>query len=290
MSKPVIPDVNRATESDQATRQLLRYLKPVAFHCLVWSLVGLVVLPLVWPVMMSLHSVRPETFLERGPLWWATGVEVAPFVRGLLFAFSLPYLWNSVVVATATGVLSAAFAATAAYGLDRFEFTGRTVTSRALLVFLAVPQIIVAIPLYLFFLHTPLFDSHLGLVVAYLAMTLPFTTWLLIPYFAEIPEWLEDAALVDGATRLGAFARVFLPNAKPGLAAAFVLAWMLAYNEFLFASLLIDTPAKRTLPVGLTYGVGGPGVLSVVASVPMLVVFAVLWKFFLSGEVQRWLE
>jgi multiple sugar transport system permease protein len=282
-------NVSTATESDHPSRRLLRYLKPVAFHCLVWSLVALVLLPLVWPVMISLNSVRPETFLDRGLVWWASGVEFASFVRGLLFAFSLPYLRNSVLVATATGVLSAAFAATAAYGIDRFEFTGRTVTSRALLVFLGVPQIIVAIPLYLVFLDTPLFDSHFGLVLSYLAMTLPFTTWLLIPYFSEIPEWLEEAALVDGATRLGAFARVFLPNAKPGLAAAFVLAWMLAYNEFIFASLLIDTPAKRTLPVGLTYGIGGPGVLSVVASVPMLVVFAVLWKFFLSGEVQRWL-
>ena len=289
MPNLLISHVSRATESAQQTGKLLQYLKPVAFHCVVWSLVALVLLPLAWPVMMSLHSVRPTVFLERGPLWWASGVEVLPFLRELLFAFSLPYLRNSVLVATATGVLSAAFAATAAYGIDRFEFTGRTVTSRALLVFIGVPQIIVAIPLYLFFLDTPLFDSYLGLVLAYLAMTLPFTTWLLIPYFSEIPEWLEEAALVDGATRLGAFYRVFLPNAKPGLAAAFVLAWMLAYNEYIFASLLIDTPAKRTLPVGLTYGIGSPGVLSVIASVPMLVVFAVLWKFFLSGEVQRWL-
>jgi multiple sugar transport system permease protein len=157
-------------------------------------------------------------------------------------------------------------------------------------VFPAVPQTIVAIPLYLLFLDTPLFDTRVGLVLAYIGMTLPYTTWLLIPYFSEIPDWLEDAALVDGATRLGAFLRVFLPNAKPGLAAAFVLAWMLAYNEFIFAVMLIDTPAKRTLPVGISYGVGGPGVLSIVASLPMIVVFALLWQFFLSGEVQRWLK
>ena len=279
-----------ASESDQPTGTLLRYIKPVAFHCLVWSLVGLVLVPLAWPVMMSLNDVRPETFLDRGVLWWASGIEVAPFIGGIRFALSLPYLWNSIVVATATGALSAAFAATAAYGIDRFEFTGNTAASRALLVFPAVPQTIVALPLYLLFLDTPLFDTHAGLVLAYLAFTLPFTTWLLIPYFSEIPSWLEDAALVDGATRLGAFLRVFLPNAKPGLAAAFVLAWMLAYNEFTFAVMLIDTPAKRTLPVGLTYGVGGPGVVSVIASLPMLVVFALLWKFFLSGEVQRWLN
>ena len=291
--KAVSLPVSRATASGRRSGTLGRlgkYLKPVAFHAVVWTLVGAVLAPLVWPVMMSLNDVRVETFLDRGILWWSQGVEVAPFLGGIVYAFTLPYLWNSVAVATATGVLSAAFAATAAYAIDRFEFPGRFLSSRALLVFPAVPQTIVAIPLYLLFLDTPLFDTRVGLVLAYIGMTLPYTTWLLIPYFSEIPDWLEDAALVDGATRLGAFLRVFLPNAKPGLAAAFVLAWMLAYNEFIFAVMLIDTPAKRTLPVGISYGVGGPGVLSVVASLPMIVVFALLWQFFLSGEVQRWLK
>ncbi|MEF8853042.1 MAG: carbohydrate ABC transporter permease [Haloarculaceae archaeon] len=275
-------------ESGHRTGTIRRYLRPVAFHCLVWTLVALVLVPLVWPVMMTLNGARIATLVDRGILWWLRGVEFGAFVGAWVFTPLRGYLWNSVLVATATGVLSTVFAASGAYAVDRFEFPGRVLASRSLLLFPAIPQTIVAIPLYLLFLDTPLFDTRAGLVLAYLAFTLPFTTWLLIPYFSEIPGWLEDAARVDGASRLGAFVRIFLPNAKPGLAAAFVLAWMLAYNEFLFAVMLIDTPAKRTLPVGITYGVGGPGVISVFASLPMLVIFAFLWVFFLRGEVQRW--
>jgi multiple sugar transport system permease protein len=282
--------VSLSDKYEHPTRAFRRYLRPLAFHCLVWTLVALVLVPLVWPVMMTLNQVRITTLVDRGLGWWLAGVEFGAFVGAWVFTPLRQYLWNSVLVATATGVLSTAFAATGAYAVDRFEFTGRVVASRSLLLFPAIPQSIVAIPLYLLFLETPLFDTRAGLVLAYLGFTLPFTTWLLVPYFSTVPDWLEDAARVDGATRLGAFLRVVLPNARPGLAAAFVLAWMLAYNEFLFAVMLIDTPAKRTLPVGITYGVGGPGVISVFASLPMLVVFALLWKYFLSGEGQRWLD
>lgn len=280
--------VSRTGDTADATTGIRKRLGPVAFHCFVWSLVLVVLLPIVWPVMVSLHEVRPETFFDRGIRWWLDGVSFGAF-QYALFATDVPrYLGNSVLVATVTGALSAGLAATAAYGYDRFDFVGRRAAVGALLLFPMVPPTIVAIPTYLLFLDTPLFDTHVGLVVAYVAFTLPFTTWLLIPYFSEIPEWLEEAAMVDGSTRVGAFGRVFLPVAKPGLAAAFVLAWMLAYNEFLFAVLLIDTPAKRTLPVGLTFEAVPPGVVSVVASIPMLVIFAVLWWFFLRDGVRQY--
>ncbi|MCU4802440.1 carbohydrate ABC transporter permease [Halobacteria archaeon HArc-gm2] len=280
--------MSRTGDTADATAGIRQRLGPVAFHCVVWSLVLVVLLPIVWPVMLSLNEVRPETFFDRGFRWWLDGVSFDAFLY-TLFATDVPrYLWNSVLVATVTGVLSAGLAATAAYGYDRFDFVGRRAAIGALLLFPMVPPTIVAIPIYLLFLETPLFDTHVGLVVAYVAFTLPFTTWLLIPYVSQIPEWLEEAAMVDGSTRVGAFGRIFLPVAKPGLAAAFVLAWMLAYNEFLFAVLLIDTPARRTLPVGLTFEAVPPGVVSVVASIPMLVIFAILWWFFLRGEVRQY--
>jgi multiple sugar transport system permease protein len=283
--------VSRASASRRRTGTLgriRRRLAPVAFHLLVWSLVLVVLVPLLWPVMMTLNEVRIGTLVDRGVVWWLEGVEFAAFVGTLLFTDIPRYLVNSVVVATATGVISAALAATAAYGYDRFEFPGRRVAIGSLLLFPMVPQTVVAIPLYLLFLDTPLFDTRLGLVIAYVAFTLPFTVWLLIPYFSRIPPWLDEAALVDGATRLGAFVRVFLPVAKPGLAAAFVLAWILSYNEFLFAVMLIDSPAKRTLPVGITYTFADSGVISVVASAPMLLIFGLLWFFFLRGGVRQY--
>lgn len=259
----------------------------MAFHCLVWSLVFVALLPLLWPVMLSLNEVHLETLLDRGLLWWLDGVSFGAFLYTLSATPFPRLLGNSALVATVSALLSTAFAATAAYGIDRFEFGGRRPVAGFLLVLLMVPPTVIALPLFLSFRTLGLYDTRIGLVLAYLAFTLPFTTWFLISYFSEIPSWLEEAAMVDGCTRVGAFVRTFLPSARPALAGAFTFAWMLAYNEYLFASVLIDDPAKRTLPVGVTYGVGPPGVVSVLASLPMLVLFALLWRYFLSDDVDR---
>ncbi len=279
--------MSRIGDAEDATDGLRRRLRPVAFHCLVWSLVFVTLLPLLWPVMLSLNEVRVGTLLDRGLLWWLEGVSFGAFLYTLSATPFLRLLGNSTLVATVSALLSAALAATAAYGIDRFEFAGRRLVAGFLLVFLMVPSAVVAIPLFLNFRTLGLYDTRIGLVLAYLAFTLPFTTWFLIAYFSEIPPWLEEAAMVDGCTRAGAFARAFLPTARPALAGAFTFAWMLAYNEFLFASVLIHDPAKRTLPVGITYGVGPPGVVSVLASLPMLALFAFLWRYLLSDDVDR---
>lgn len=290
VEKTVRGDVSRSDGPEHADGGIRRSLARVAFHCVVWSLVIAVLVPIVWPLMVSLNDVTVTQLVDRGVGWWLRGAEFDAVLFTLLYPPFLGVLANSVIVATATAVLSTALAAMGAYGIDRFDFFGRRLAMGSLLAALMIPPTIIAIPTFLLFHTLGLFDTRFGLVLAYLGLTLPFTTWLLVPYFSEIPDWLEEAAMVDGATRFGAFVRIFLPVAKPALAASFVLAWMLAYNEFLFASILIDTPAKRTLTVGLTYGVGDPSVVAVLASLPMLALFAVLWKFFLSGEFKRWVD
>jgi multiple sugar transport system permease protein len=281
----VTPDVTVPALEDRRGRRVVALFRRFGFRCLVWSLVGVVLVPLVWPVMVTLNETTLAELVDKGLIWWLGDLRGTGFV---LYTLTLVRgLQNSLVVATATGVVSALFAACAAYSISRFDFAGRRAVAGALLVFPAVPQTIVAMPLYFFFLDTPLYDTLAGLVIAYVAMTLPFTTWLLIPYFARFPDWMEDAALVDGASRVGAFARVVLPNAKPGLAAAFVLAWMLAYNEFTFAVMLIDSAAKQTFPLIVTEETPAAPV-TIAASLPMVVIFAVLWYSFLQEEVRRW--
>lgn len=267
-----------------------RRLGPVVFHALVWSLVFVVLLPLIWPAMMSLNQVRFEMFIDRGLLSWLHGVSFGAFLYTLLFTPFLRVLGNSVLVASVSALLSTALAATGAYGIDRFDFLGRRLVAGFLLVLLMIPPMILVIPLFLSFRNLGLFNTRIGLVLAYVAFTLPFTTWFLIPYFSEIPELFEEAAMVDGCTRVGAFVRTFLPSAKPALAGAFTFAWMLVYNEFIFASVLINDPGKRTLPIGISYGIGSPGVIAVLASLPMLVLFAVLWRYFLSEDVHRFFD
>lgn len=271
-------------------RETSRRLSRFAFHCVLWSLVTLVLVPLIWPLMVSLNEVSVTTLLDRGFGWWLGGVEIGLVAYTLLETPFLGLLANSVLVATVTALVGTALAATSAYALDRFEFPGRGLVSGSLLGLLMVPKTIVAIPLFLLLRSVGLFNTHLGLVVAYVAFTLPFTIWLLRPFFTELPERCEEAARVDGCTRFGAFIRVFLPVAKPALAGAFTFSWILAYNEFLFASILINDPAKRTLPIGYSYGVGDLGVASLLASLPILAIFAVLWRYFLRSDVDRFVN
>lgn len=277
-------------EPGHARGWIRRRLARFAFHCLVWSLVLVVLVPLIWPLMMSLNEVSVEALVDRGLLWWLRGVDVGAFVYTVVYSPFLRVLANSVLVSTASAAVSAAVATTGAYGIARFDFGGRRLVVVSLLALLMVPQAVVAIPLFLLFDTLGLLNTRLGLVVAYVAFTLPFTTLLLWPLFASVPGWLEDAAMVDGCTRAGAFARVFLPAAEPAIAAAFTFGWILAYNESLFAVILIDDPAKRTLPVGFGYGVGAPGLASVLSSLPMLAIFGLLWRYFLADDVRRFVD
>ncbi|WP_254274566.1 carbohydrate ABC transporter permease [Haloarcula marina] len=259
----------------------------VGFHCLIWSLVFVVLLPISWPLLLSLHAVPSTTILDRGVTWWLRGIQFDAFAVTVFHTPFLRLLSNSVIVSTAAAFLSTALAVTSAYGINRFDFAGRRFFAGSLLVQLMVPNIVIAIPLLLIFRTIGLFNSHLGLVIAYVAFTLPFMTWLLLPIFSNIPTWLEDAARIDGCSRLGAFLWAFLPAAKPALAAAFTFAWVISYNELLFAVILLNDPAKRTLPVGYSYGVGDIGVASLLASFPALLIFAVLWRYFLQGDLRR---
>lgn len=276
-----------ADETGHGSGKARRRLGRLGFHCFVWSLVFVVLLPLIWPVMMSLNRVPFDTLVDRGLLWWVQGASFDVFLLRLVFTPLHSLLVNSVIVSTASALLTTALAVTAAYGLDRFDFFGRGSISGFFLALPMVPQAVFVIPLFLLLRDYGLFDTYTGLVIAYIAFVLPFTTWLLRPFVSQIPTWIDEAALVDGCTRLGAFLRVFLPAAKPALAGAFVFSWMLAYNELLFAVILIDDQAKYTLPVALRSGAFDPGMVSVLASVPMLVMFALLWRFFLTGDVRR---
>jgi multiple sugar transport system permease protein len=276
------------TESQtDVSSAIRRRFSTIGFHCLVWSLVFVVLLPILWPLLLSLHSVPVTTVFERGVGWWLSGIQFDAFAITLFQTPFLRLLANSVIVATAAALISTSLAATSAYGINRFEFPGRRFFAGSMLIQIMVPNVVVAIPLLLIFRTIGLFNTHFGLVLAYVAFTLPFTTWLLLPLFSTIPTWLEDAARIDGCSRPGAFFWVFLPVAKPAIAAAFTFAWIISYNELLFAVILLNDPVKRTLPVGYSYGVGDIGVASLLASLPILLIFAVLWRYFLQGDLRR---
>ena len=199
------------------------------------------------------------------------------------------YMLISGIVSIATVVVTLTFAAPGAYAVARLRFAGRAAATRALLLVYLVPAIVLVIPLYAVFSRLGLRDTLLGLVVVYPATTLPVAIYMLQGYFRGVPAELEDAAQMDGCSRLGVVARVTLPLSAPALASVGLYVFMIAWNEFLFAFMFLDDPDIFTLSRGVVslnssevprqHLMAG----AVVSTLPVLAAFLWAERFLVSG-------
>ena len=199
-------------------------------------------------------------------------------------------LGNSLLVACTTTVIGVVLACTAAYAFSRFRFPGR---SGGLLVFLVVqmfPATLLTIPIYVILDRLHLLDHLSGLVLVYSTTAIPFCVWMLKGYFDTIPRDLEDAARIDGASRLGVFLRVVLPLSRPALAVTALFSFMTAWNEFILAETFMSREESYTLPIALAHYVGqrttewghfAAGALLV--SLPVMALFYALQKHLVAG-------
>ncbi len=202
-------------------------------------------LPLVWILGISFKT-RIQTFTSPPLLIWTPTLRnyIAVFTQG---SFVSAFINSMLVSAGAVG-LSLVVGVPAAYAFARIKFRGRTLFFFSLLIMRMLPPIAVLIPLYALFNKAGLVNTRTGLVIAYTTFSLPLIVWIMRGFFEDMPHELEEAARVDGATRGGAFFRVLLPLARPGLVAAAILSLLLAWNDFLFAAVL-TSDSTRTLPV-----------------------------------------
>jgi multiple sugar transport system permease protein len=213
-------------------------------------------LPIAWSTVASVTPAR--ALLERPLRWLPTELDGSRYVAILtpggvngIGAGFLEAMGNSLFVAVITVTIALVVSIFGAYAFARLRFRGRKLT---LLVFLStymLPQIALLIPLYFILNQLQLLDSRFGLVLVDLALVVPFTLWILSNYFLTVPEELEDAARVDGCTRMGALWRVVLPTARPGIVTAVMFAFFLAWDEFLYALIFTSTYAAKTLPVAI---------------------------------------
>lgn len=208
---------------------------------------ALFLFPIFWMFLTSIK--RPVDTFAIPPVWvfkptWEN------YVRTFLQKEYYRYLWNSLSITTASIVIATFLSALAAYGTARFRFIGRTQLLLGLLIFYTIPSIAYAIPLFLVFGRLGLLDTVWGLILVFTALTIPFATWVLHGYFVSIPRDLEEAAMVDGCSRLGALFRVTLPLAAPGVAATAVLTFISTWNSFLYPAILAGSRTK-TLPIAV---------------------------------------
>ena len=271
--------------------QRLDYRKAFALlttYVLLLAAVTVVLFPVFWMISSSLKPDR-ELFardLTMLPINWTL-----QNYRNVWLNTDFPsYFWNSFKVAAISTFLSVIVSMYAAYALARIRFPGRYAYGLLLLVTQMFPHILLVIPLFIIIRNLGLFNTHAALIIAYTAFSLPFNIWLLRGFFEAIPEELEDAAAIDGASMLGTFHKVILPLAGPGLAAVTMFSFIRAWNEFLFALVFLQSHQLFTLPVGLasfqeefTFRwdliMAGAGIITL----PVLFFFLLMQRFIVQG-------
>jgi multiple sugar transport system permease protein len=259
-----------------------------------YALVALAVLltlaPVYWMVTMSLKSEVDQFAV---PPRWVLFTPTLAHYRDAFFARSFgQYLITSLVVSVASTLCAIVLGTLAAYALARFRWPHKAGTRLSLWILSTrmFPPIVTAVPLFLMMRDLHLLNTRLSLVIVYTAFNLPFVVWMMRGFFAEIPRELEEAARVDGDSRLGALRRVVLPLVAPGLAATAIFCLIISWNELLFALIMTQTDAAMTLPVGIAGRVtqyeikwGVMSAAGVVAMMPILIFALAVQRYLVRG-------
>jgi multiple sugar transport system permease protein len=270
-------------------RYIPRWLRRCLFNLFAWTVILVIALPLVW---MIITSIKPQTELFLiPPAFFPEEVTFEHYRRLLTETPFLTYLRNSVILAGGTTVLVIVVATLGAHSLVRFSYPGRETIAGAVLFTYLLPSVVLVIPLYFLMAALGLVNSLFSLVIAYTTFALPYALWLLRSFMLAIPADLEAAAMVDGASRFRAFIDVILPQAAPGIISTALFTAILAWNEYLFALVLINSDASRPLTTGVmnmlvtSFNIEWSLLMaaSVMMSVPLLVTFVFLQKYLTRG-------
>jgi multiple sugar transport system permease protein len=255
---------------------------------LLLPLVAFVIFPFYWIIITSFKTdLQIQQFRS---IYWPDPWTLEQFNTLLFQTAYLTWFRNTVIVATISTAIAVGLAALAGYALARLKFLGASTLTTVLLITYLLPGALLFIPLYRILTNLGIINSHLSLIVTYPTFLMPFATWVMLGYYRSIPEDLEDAAMIDGATRLGAFWRITLPLAAPALLSVLLFAFTNAWNEFLFAYVFITSEALKTLPVGLQLLVFGDilpwGMLmgaSLLMAIPVMTVYIYAQRFLVEG-------
>jgi N,N'-diacetylchitobiose transport system permease protein len=230
-----------------------------------WNVVGIAVFvvmafPVFWMISTAFKSDTQINNLT--PTWFPLHPTLSHFSNAVHKQYFWDDIWNTVIVVLVAVGIAMVLAFLAAVALAKYRFRGRKVFVLLIIGVQMVPGIGLIIPLYVMLAHVPVLGINLvgqlsGVIVVYVSAVLPFSVWTLRGFLLGIPKELEEAAMVDGSTRLGAFIRILLPLVAPGLVATSVFAFITSWNEFIFANLLLQHQGNQTITVWLAGYTGG---------------------------------
>jgi multiple sugar transport system permease protein len=245
--------------------------------------------PIFWVLSTSLKSV-PQLFATP-PIWF----PLDPRFENYAYVFTntpiIRYLFNSAVIVLLTVIFTLLISVPAAYGFSRYIFRYKKPALIMVLVFQMISPVVISIPLYRMFVELGLLNNYAGLVVAYSAVVLPFTTWFLKGYFDTIPYEMDEAAIVDGASRWQAFWRILLPVCTPGIATAAILVAILSWSQFVIPFILLDDATLYPVSIGLVNFQSNADAItlhylsaaSIVAIAPVIGVFVLLQRYIVNA-------
>ena len=272
-----------------AGRSLLhRILEATGLYGAIAAYIAFALLPIFWTVKIS---VTPTDLLySEGIRLWPSRMTLANY-DSVMRASDFPrYFLNSLIVSLATAIIVTVVASAAGYALSRFRFRGKTMVSFFLLMTQTFPLVMVIPPIYRIMGSLGLTDNLYGLIVIYTAFNIAFATFLMQSFFDGVPRDLEEAAMIDGCTRLVALRRIVLPLTMPGMGATLAFVFTAAWSELLFALMLINSEIQKTFSVGLLTFVGKFAVdwgqmmaASVLALIPVCVFFVFLQRYLVTG-------
>jgi multiple sugar transport system permease protein len=265
-----------------------RFLLAAGHRLLILGFLAFALLPLYWLVKISL---TPDKLLyTEGAALWPARMTLANFDFVLLNSMFPTFFLNSIIVSLGTAAVVTVLAAGAGYAFSRFRFRGRYALMFVLLLTQMFPLVMLIAPIYRLMAPLGLTDNLLGLIVVYTAFNTPFASFLMQSFFDGIPKDLEEAAMIDGCTRLMALRRVILPLTLPGLGATLGFVFTAAWSELLFALMLINSDSQKTFAVGLltfvtkfSVGWGQMMAASVLALIPAVLFFVFIQRYLVQG-------
>jgi trehalose/maltose transport system permease protein len=289
-ARPAVPAISRTRRLRKS--RFGRVVWRMPFYLLVLVIFVYALFPFYWVVR---SSFTPEVNLFQTPVHYFPAHPTLANYRGALSAsFFTDALRNSAIVAGSVTLLSLVIGSTAAFALGRFKFHGRSFVMYLMLSMTIFPQIAILGALYTTISKFNLYDSLGALIFSYLIFTLPFTIWVLTSFMRALPGDLEEAAYVDGATPLQTFYKVLLPLIAPGLVTTGLLAFISAWNEYLYALSFIQSPSNYTVPLAITSFVSKTGsafavpwgqimAATVIITLPLIFAVLILQKRIIAG-------
>ena len=244
--------------------------------------------PLLWMALSSfkpgeeLFTIPPQFMPKNWSLEWYKQAFANENVKN--------YFLNSLKIAGIVMIIDMIVGTLTAYSLTRFQYAGRKALMIAILASYCIPPIMLMLPLYKIMATVGLTGSHVGVIIGHLTITLPFSVWLLIPFYKKLPKEIDEAALIDGASEWQVFSRIDLPLIVSGVLSTGIMAFIMSWNEFLLSSVLVNKESMKTLTVGISNYISSTHIdwgiimaLGTITTVPVIILFAAVQKYFVEG-------